>query len=632
MRLFWRMLAGFGGLLFLVIVAAGITLRKFDANELIGPIQQHFRDATGRELTIHGGAELKLSLEPKLVIDDVALGNAAWGASPQMLTAKRIEAQVALLPLLRRRVDVVRFALIEPTISLETDDKGNGNWQIGGASGEGGGAARSPGGLAFGDLTISNGTMTYRDGATGKVTNIAIETLSLHTRDPQSPISAQFRGKVGDIAVSVEGDLGPLDALLQRRWPYPVTLQGDVNGQKASVKTKMSINGGRIGLEAMTVQTGTSTITGDAAIVRQAPRNKLTFRLAAPRFALSDLPPAGAAARAVAAAHTAIAAHGVGDEPVPIALLRSIDAEGEISIGELALPDGNRLSDLMLQIRLQDGRLHVPALQASVFGGTVIANLSLDAAHQPTPALALHAQMKGMDLGALLAAAGARREVRGGKTDGRIDIGATGNTPRQWESTMSGTVIALVGPATLVNTKVDLSSPLNKLGATVNPFHNVDPSTELQCAVIRLPLHNGVAEVERSIAVETKKFGATASGTLDFRTRTLDLAIRPQLRQGVPVDIPQVAQLVRFRGPFASPAVAIDSVAAAATIARIGAAAYTGGLSIVGESLLSHPGGDPCQIALGRTAGATAQMAGGGSGAATVVEDLGKGLRHAFHR
>ena len=48
MRLFWRLLAGFGGLLFLVIVAAGITLRKFDANDLIGPIQQHVRDATGR--------------------------------------------------------------------------------------------------------------------------------------------------------------------------------------------------------------------------------------------------------------------------------------------------------------------------------------------------------------------------------------------------------------------------------------------------------------------------------------------------------------------------------------------------------------------------------------------------------
>ncbi len=621
------MLAGLGGLLLLVIVAVGITLRKFDANELIGPIQQHVRDATGRELTIRGGAELKLALEPKLVIDDVSLGNAAWGASPQMLTAKRIEAQVALLPLLKRRVDVVRFTLIEPTISLETDGKGNGNWQIGAGQGGGGGGPRSPGGLAFGDLVISNGTMTYRDGGTGKITNIAIETLTLHSRDAQSPISAQFRGKVDDIAISVEGDLGPLDALLQRRWPYPVTLQGEVNGQKASVTTKMSIDGARIGLDAMTLNSGASTLVGEASIVQQAPRNKLSFRFSTPTFALSDLPPAGAAARAVAAAGAATAKHGLGDEPLPIALLRAIDADGEISIGQLTLAGGSRLDQVLVQIKLQDGRLDMPTLQASAFGGTAAANLSLDAAHQPSPALALHAQMKGMDLGALLAAAGAKREVRGGKTDVRIDIAASGSTPRQWESTMTGTIIAQVGPATLVNTRIDLDSPLNKLGAAVNPFHNIDPSTELQCAVVRLPVRNGVAEIERSIALETKKFGASASGKLDFRAQTLDLAIRPQIRQGVPLDIPQVADLVRFRGPFASPTVAIDSVATAATIARIGAAAYTGGLSMVGESLLSRAGGSPCEIALGR---GPAQVAGGNVG--TVVEDIGKALGRAFHR
>ncbi|MEP6996368.1 MAG: AsmA family protein [Betaproteobacteria bacterium] len=629
MRLFWRMLAGFGGLLLLVIIAAGITLRKFDAKDLIDPIQQHVRDATGRELTIRGGAELKLSLEPKLVIEDVALGNAAWGTSPQMLTAKRIEAQVALLPLLRRQVDIVRFALIEPTIALETDGKGNGNWQFGGAPGSAAGTARSPGGFAFGDLAISNGTVTYRDGGTGKVTNIAIDTLSLHARDAQSPISAQFRGKVDDIAVSVEGDLGPLDALLQRRWPYPVTLQGEVNGQKASVTTRMSIDGARIGLDAMTVNTGASTLTGQAAIVQQAPRNKVTFRFAAATFALADLPRTGPAARAVAAAHEALATHHISDEPVPIALLRGLDADGEISIGALALPGGSRLDDLLLEIKLHDGRLDVPLLQGTVFGGAGTANLSLDAAHGSAPTLVLHAQMKGMDLGALLAAVGAKREVRGGKTDVRIDIGATGGTPRQWASTMSGTVTALVGPATLPNTRIDLDSPLNRLVDAVNPFRNVDPSTELQCAVIRLPLHNGVAEVERSIAFETKKFGATASGKLDFRTQTLDLAIRPRVRQGVPLDIPQVVDLVRFRGPFASPAVAIDSVATASTIARIGAAAYTGGLSIVGESLLSRASGSPCEIALGRTSGAM-QTAGGAVGA--VVEDIGKVLGRAFQR
>ena len=51
-------------------------------------------------------------------------------------------------------------------------------------------------------------------------------------------MSAQFRGSVDDIAISLEGDLGPLAALAQRRWPYPVALKGQVNGQQASVETK----------------------------------------------------------------------------------------------------------------------------------------------------------------------------------------------------------------------------------------------------------------------------------------------------------------------------------------------------------------------------------------------------------
>ena len=194
---------------------------------------------------------------------------------------------------------------------------------------------------------------------------------------------------------------------------------------------------------------------------------------------------------------------------------------------------------------------------------------------------------------------------------------------------MGCTRAGLVGAADIRNNGGGLDSPVNRLRDGVNPLRSVDPLNELTRAVIRLPLHNGVAEVERSIAFETKKFGATASGKLDFRTQTLDLAIRPQVRQGVPLDIPQVVDLVRFRGPFASPAVAIDSVATASTIARIGAAAYTGGLSIIGESLLSRASGSPCEIALGRTSGAM-QTPGGAVGA--IVYDTGKALGRAVHR
>jgi hypothetical protein len=160
----------------------------------------------------------------------------------------------------------------------------------------------------------------------------------------------------------------------------------------------------------------------------------------------------------------------------------------------------------------------------------------------------------------------------------------------------------------------------------------------LQCAVIRLPLKNGIASIDRSIAGETNKLGATASGTLDFRSETLDLSIKPQIRQGIPIAVPQVAELVRFRGPFTSPSVGIDATATAATVARLGAAVYTGGLSIIGESLIAQATADPgapCQIALGRGTGANVAAAKSATNAnppKTAAEGVGKALGHLLGR
>ena len=131
---------------------------------------------------------------------------------------------------------------------------------------------------------------------------------------------------------------------------------------------------------------------------------------------------------------------------------------------------------------------------------------------------------------------------------------------------MSGTILVVVGPATLARANTQEQSAASQVAAALDPFRSVDAATELRCAVVRLPLANGVANFDRAIALETAKIAASASGTLDFRNETLDLAVKPQIREGIKVDVSQFASLVRIRGSFAKPAVAIDAVDAAAGI------------------------------------------------------------------
>ena len=60
----------------------------------------------------------------------------------------------------------------------------------------------------------------------------------------------------------------------------------------------------------------------------------------------------------------------------------------------------------------------------------------------------------------------------------------------------------------------------------LNPAYAADPYTELECAVVRLPVRQGVARVANTIAVETSTVDIVGAGTIDFRNETLDLGFR----------------------------------------------------------------------------------------------------------
>ena len=202
-----------------------------------------------------------------------------------------------------------------------------------------------------------------------------------------------------------------------------------------------------------------------------------------------------------------------------------------------------------------------------------------------------------------LAALDVRRDVKGGKSSLKAELHARGSSLHDWAASASGNVTAIAGPATIVNAKAARSdNTFDRVAKATNPFRDKDPTTELKCAVVRLPLAGGVAHIDRSVAVETQKLGVSVSGTLDLRNESIDLTFKPQFREGIPIDIPQIAELVRLRGPLRHPQVTIDAVASVTTAARIGAAFSTGGLSEIGVALLGavrRGGAGPCAVALG---------------------------------
>jgi uncharacterized protein involved in outer membrane biogenesis len=636
-----KALAIAGGALLLALLGVVIAVLTVDPKHLMAPVLARVKAATGRDVTVGGGMELKLGLVPKITANDVRIGNAPWGRAPDLLTAKRLEMQVALLPLLRRNFELVRLQMIEPVIALETDAEGRQNWELG-AKPDAGAAPMAdarPGALAIGALAIERGELSHRAAAGGPTFRVTIDELALSVRDARAPVEATFRGTVDGTAVALTATLGPLATLADRRLPYPVSAQGEVAGRKAAVAVKVVRADDHVELQDVDATFGSSNVKGRVDIRDDGQKSTWTVNLASSAFAVDDLPALGAAPAAKpAAARAGSSRYVFSDAAVSFDALRATNANGEVTIGRLELADGRTLDRVHARFAMRDGRLDVPALQATAYGGTLSGSLAVDARRGRAPEIALRVEGRELDLAALLAAAGVPREVRGGKTSLSVDVTMRGESPHQWVSGINGRLRAVVGPATLVNTRIDPAVTLDRLAEAVNPFRSVDPSTELRCAVIRLPLAGGVARIDRSIAMETKQIDAAVSGTLDFRNETLDLSIRPRVRQGLPIEIPQIAELVRLRGSFAAPTVAVDAVASAATIARIGAAIGTSGLSVLGETLVAQGASSSagaCDVALGKASSAPASPPaekGRRASPPPATDDLSKALKGLFGR
>jgi AsmA family protein len=101
--------------LLVVILGGAVALViSIDFNQYRGLIAQQVKQATGRELTIAGDFRLALSLRPAVAIDGLSLASFPGGSRPQLVTLKRLELQVQLLPLLSHRINVDRLALAAP--------------------------------------------------------------------------------------------------------------------------------------------------------------------------------------------------------------------------------------------------------------------------------------------------------------------------------------------------------------------------------------------------------------------------------------------------------------------------------------------------------------------------------------
>ena len=226
-------------LVVLVVLLGGATIyvMSIDYNQYKGLIASEVERATGRKLTIDGKVALAISLTPTLTVKDLSLANLPGGSRPEMITLKRLEVQLQLLPLLSRQVKIDLVVLRGADILLETDKTGHGNWVFSHAeTGSAGPAAASGEGAPLPEISlvkIRDSLVTYREGDSGMTRSLRIDTLDAATKGGR--IDLDLAALVGKAPVTVKGSVGA-PQLLSGGAPFPFDLVVVSGSSTASIK------------------------------------------------------------------------------------------------------------------------------------------------------------------------------------------------------------------------------------------------------------------------------------------------------------------------------------------------------------------------------------------------------------
>ena len=643
-----HVLIAVAGLVVVIVGGAIIAVKSIDFNQYRSIIADQAKLATGRDLKIAGDLDVGISLTPTVSVNDVSFTNASWGSRPEMVTVKRFEGQLELLPLISGEIRVKRIVLKGADILLETDAKGQGNWTFGPASpaaqtesapAEGGsGKLPTVSNVAFEDVTI-----TYKDGVANKTQTVALQKLSAESGGGDDPIALEIAALLNEQPISATGTIGSLRGIIANQ-PMPIDIKAEAGGATVAAKGTIaepsagkgvavtltaegksladltpltgaelpplgpySFSGnlsdadGGYKVADMKLKMGGSDIAGEAAVALAGDRPKISATLTSSLLDAKDfgIKPAPAADAAPAASKS-----GDGrvfpDDPLPFDALKAVDAKVAFT-GQKVIREPATLDGVVVDLDLAGGKLTIGKIDAGIAGGKLGMSGVIDGS-TAQPAVGIKVSSRGVEVGTLMQTFGQTAVFTGGKVDMDVDVKGQGKSVRQIMAGLGGSTDLQMGPGQINNRFAKII--LSDLFQLIASGGNADGSN-LNCVVSKFDIAKGVA-TSKALVVDTGGATIVGSGKIMLGSEKLDMRLDPTAKQA---NLANVAIPMIVGGTLASPSVVPDPVALAKGATGAVAGAVTGGGAV----------GAVTGLVTGNAGGKAAPANSGGCGAAAAT-------------
>ena len=613
----------------LVATAAALAwLTWNDWNRSRGWVSEKVSQAIGRDFAIRGPLDLDWQWPqqmesgwrrwiptPVVTAHDVLIGNppdfAAKG--PHFAHLARATADIALLPLLARRIEIRSVALTEPDVRLERLAEKNNNWTFD--------FRREPGAeprwsVSLGRLLLSKGELGYDDALRKLSVSGTVDTLPAdQTEDGRYGIGFDFSGWQGKAEVRGSGKAGQLLSLREEQLDYPLkldaragrlgaTAEGTIANprQLSGVDLQVNLKGGSLAdlfpltgivlpdtppfqtrgqlvgtlkpdgavwqYQGFTGTVGKSDLAGDVTYTSAKPRPILKGTMKSKLLRLEDLGPV-VGAKSNNPDKKQRAGKVLPDDPFDTSRWDKMDLDLQYTGQRIERPQAVPLDSLRAHAVMDNAQLKLAPLDFGIAKGRFTTQVLLNSRTKPMQ-VSLRGDVKNLQLSALFPKIELMKKSLG-DVDGGIALDGRGQSVAQILAAANGQAKLYVRDGVMSQQLLDLAG-LNLGSVIVSKLFGQDKEVRLRCAIADVPVRNGVAYMQ-NVKVNTDDALIEIDGTADMRQEMFDIDVNPKAYS---LKFFSLRTPLEVRGPFIKPHVGVKPgpliVRAAAALAALAAA------------------------------------------------------------
>jgi AsmA family protein len=598
-----------GGLLLLVVAAAGALWIALDSDWLRGELEGHASDYTGRKTTV-GRIDFAWGATTSVRLEQVAVANVAWAKTPHMLKIEQVDFDIRLWPLLKGDIVLPRLVLRKPEVEVEVGDREQLNWSMEETPvATGAVKAMEPdsrsGAPAIGRLEVTEGKLAYRDPRRKLELDGSVSTAAGKAAE-QSQVELQLEGKLEGQPLALKFTGGSIVMLRDTEQPYPLDLDVTFGGTKLVAKGtvhdpfkwtgadvdftlsgpnlseiypllgipgpptppyriagKLERDAGAWKLVKSRWRVGESDLAGEVIVDGRNKPEFLTAKLVSQKLVFEDLAPLiGAAPQrktnvSARQAQTRQQLEASGslfpDVPLHTEKLRAMNMDVTLDAKRVIAPPYLPVQALALRVLVQDGNATVKPLTLQVLGGGRIeGELGIDARTE-APRWRTRLSLADIELKNFF------RESRyfdatQGRIQGRVVLAGTGRSLAQVMGSADGHMAFALGGGTVSSLMVSLAG-LQIFDALIL-YVTGDNRIPIKCAVSRLNFQRGTVVFDRTL-LDTQKSVLHVRGQVSLQSQAVSAEIDADPKS---FDLLDLHGTVAIQGKLREPRVSLGRV------------------------------------------------------------------------